>query len=189
MEFLTGENTLLVKTIKPNFKLLGKRFGPQMKQVAAAVNQLSQDAIREAEQNGSVAIEVDGESHKLTLDELEISTQDIPGWLVATEGNVTVALDINIDKALREEGIARELVNRIQNLRKDSGLEVTDRIALEVKSHESIDKAIHNNLKYICAETLAGSLEVVDYVSDEKSAEVDIDQSVSTRIAIRKYSS
>lgn len=187
MEFLTEDNAVLVKTIKPNFKLLGKRFGPQMKQVAAAVNQLSQAAIREAEQNESVALLVDGESHILTLEELEISTQDIPGWLVATEGNVTVALDINIDKTLREEGIARELVNRIQNLRKDSGLEVTDRIALQVKSHVSIDEAIHNNLEYICAETLAGSLEVVDVVIDNKTAEVEIEQGISTRIAIKKY--
>lgn len=187
MEFLTGENTLLVKTIKPNFKLLGKRFGPQMKQVAAAVNQLSQDDIRNAEQEGSAVIEVGGESHTLTMEELEISTQDIPGWLVATEGNVTVALDINIDKTLHEEGIARELVNRIQNLRKDSGLEVTDRIALLVKSHERIDEAIQNNLEYICAETLAGSLEVVDYVSGEKTTEVEIEQGVGTQIAIKKF--
>ncbi len=186
MAFLTEDNNVLVKTIKPNFKLLGKRFGPKMKQVAAAVAQLSQEEIRTAESNEALTLIVDGENHVLNLDEVEISTQDIPGWLVATEGLVTVALDVNISENLKLEGIARELVNRIQNLRKDSGYEVTDRIALQIKSHEAINPAIQDNLDYICAETLAGSVDIVENMESD-AAVVEIEEGIATQIAINKF--
>lgn len=189
MEFLSEDNSVLVKTIKPNFKLLGKRFGPKMKQVAAAVGQLGQEDIRKAEQEQKLVLQIDGEDQELSMEELEISTQDIPGWLVATESGVTVALDVSISEDLKREGIARELVNRIQNLRKDSGLEVTDKIALQIKSHETIDAAIQNNLEYICAETLAGSVEMVEKVASDHPLKVEIEEGVETEIAINKFSS
>ena len=160
-----------------------------MKQVAAAVGQLGQEDIRKAEQEEKLVLQIDGENHALTLEEVEISTQDIPGWLVATEAGVTVALDVSISDDLKREGIARELVNRIQNLRKDSGLEVTDKIALQIKSHEAINAAIQNNLEYICAETLAGSVEMVENVSSDHPLKVEIEEGVETEIAINKFSS
>lgn len=187
LEYLDEKNSVLVKTIKPNFKLLGKRFGPLMKQVAAAIGQLGQEDIRKAEQDQKLVLHLGGEDHVLSMEEVEISTQDIPGWLVATENGVTTALDVTLNEELLREGIARELVNRIQNLRKDSGLEVTDKIALQIKSHDVIDAAIQNNLEYICAETLAGSLEMVDHVDSANPAKVQIEEGVETEIAINKF--
>lgn len=186
MELLTEDQGMLVKTIKPNFKLLGKRFGAQMKAVAAAVNALDQEAIRAAEANGRLTIEFDGQTHELNLEEVEISTRDIPGWLVATDTGLTVALDITITESLQHEGIARELVNRIQNLRKESGLEVTDRIALQVESRETLAPAIQDNLEYICAETLADSLELVENVNDTNVSEVEFEEGLTARIALLK---
>lgn len=187
IEFLSDENSMLVKTIRPNFKLLGKRFGAQMKQVAAAISKLSQEDIRQAEGQGSINIAIEGSEHNIALDELEISTKDIPGWTVASENGITVALDVTVTEALRQEGLARELVNRIQNLRKDSGLEVTDKIQLRVESHPILDSAIDNNLDYICAETLAGSVEVVQKIDSASHTEVEIEENVRTRIAISKF--
>ncbi len=186
MELLTEDQGMLVKTIKPNFKLLGKRFGAQMKAVTAAVNALDQEAIRAAEANGKLTIEFDGQTHELNLEEVEISTRDIPGWLVATDAGLTVALDITITESLQHEGIARELVNRIQNLRKESGLEVTDRIALQVESRETLAPAIQDNLEYICAETLADSLELVENVNDTNVSEVEFEEGLTARIALLK---
>lgn len=187
IEFLSDENSMLVKTIRPNFKLLGKRFGAQMKRVAAAVGQFTQDDIREVESRGSIEITLDDSTHEISSEELEISTKDIPGWTVASESGVTVALDVTITDSLRREGLARELVNRIQNLRKDSGLEVTDKIQLHIESHPELDAAIDNNLDYICAETLAGSVEVVQNIDAAPHTEVEIEENVSTRIAITKF--
>jgi isoleucyl-tRNA synthetase len=186
LELLTEDSEMLVKQAKPNFKVLGKRFGSKMKTVSGIIAGFSQEDIRRMESDGRFEIEIEGEQYTLTSEDLEISTRDIPGWLVANDGDVTVALDITITENLRYEGFARELVNRIQNLRKESGLEVTDRIRLEVQHHPGITPAIEKNLEYICAETLAGSLEVVDKVSSNAALDAELEEGFTTRIALVK---
>ncbi|MDG1262270.1 MAG: isoleucine--tRNA ligase [Flavobacteriales bacterium] len=181
LEYL-HDTGVLVKQIKPNFKALGPRFGKQMKLVAAAVSAMTQEQIAELEQQGKASIDLEGFPTDILLTDVEISSQDIPGWLVASEGGISVALDITISESLREEGIAREMVNRIQNLRKDSGLEVTDRISLRIKRNEAVENAVQNNFEYICQETLAGKLELVDMM--ENGHAIEVDESVSTEISI-----
>jgi isoleucyl-tRNA synthetase len=128
VEFLDDTSGVLVKSVKPNFKRLGQVYGPRLKAVGARIQTLTSDELSQLEKQGELAVEVEGESLTLHLDEVEIRTQDLPGWLVATDGPLTVALDVTLTDELRQEGLARELVNRLQNLRKDSGLEVQDRI-------------------------------------------------------------
>jgi len=152
-----GENQL-VKRIKPNFKTIGPKYGKQMKAIAAMINAMDQSAIAAYEASGGWTGEIDGETIVLDIHDAEITAQDIPGWLVATEGGITVALDITITHVLKAEGIARELVNRVQNLRKDSGLEVTDRIVLSVNTQEHLQAAILANKNYICNEVLADDI-------------------------------
>ena len=158
LELMEEGNGMLVKSIKPNFKTIGPKYGKQMKSIAGMVAQLSNDSISEIEANGGWKGKIDGESIELDLADFEIAAQDIPGWLVASEGGLTVALDITISEELKAEGIARELVNRVQNLRKDSGLEVTDRILLKVDTNEFIQNAIKANQEYVCNEVLANSI-------------------------------
>ncbi|KJS05019.1 MAG: isoleucyl-tRNA synthase [Flavobacteriales bacterium BRH_c54] len=185
IEYLEDTSGVLVKSIKPNFKTLGPKYGKIMKQIAAQVNQFTQNDIQEFERNQGATITVEGQQVELDSNDVEIITQDIPGWLVQTEGGLTVALDITISKALKEEGIAREFVNRIQNLRKDSGFEVTDKIALKILQHNEINEAINNNKNYICTETLTSRLDVVSELNEGVS--VEIDQNLSTLIAIEKF--
>jgi isoleucyl-tRNA synthetase len=158
LELMEEGNGMLVKSIKPNFKTIGPKYGKQMKAIAAMVAQLSNDQIGEIEANNGWNGEIDGEQINLDLADFEIAAQDIPGWLVATEGGLTVALDITISETLKAEGIARELINRVQNLRKDSGLEVTDRILLKVDTNEFVKQAIQDNQEYVCNEVLANGI-------------------------------
>ncbi|MFZ9028624.1 MAG: DUF5915 domain-containing protein, partial [Crocinitomicaceae bacterium] len=158
LELLEEGSDILVKSIKPNFKTIGPKYGKHMKAIAAMVNQMSGDAIASIESNEGWSGEINGEQIELDLADFEITAQDIPGWLVSSEGNLTVALDVTISEALRSEGIARELVNRVQNLRKDSGLEVTDRIVLKVETSNEIREAIAANRNYICNEVLANDV-------------------------------
>ncbi len=158
LELMEEGNGMLVKSIKPNFKTIGPKYGKQMKAIAAMVAQLSNDQIGEIEANNGWKGEIEGEQINLDLADFEIAAQDIPGWLVATEGGLTVALDITISETLKAEGIARELINRVQNLRKDSGLEVTDRILLKVDTNEFVKQAIQNNQEYVCNEVLANEI-------------------------------
>ncbi|MFZ6050789.1 isoleucine--tRNA ligase [Halocola ammonii] len=183
LEYLK-DSGVLVKQIKPNFKTLGPKYGKQMKAIAAAVSKFDQEDIQNIESEGEYQLNLEGEEIVLTQSDVEITSQDIPGWLVTTEGRITVAMDITLTDELREEGIAREFVNRIQNLRKDSGLEVTEKIALQIKKHDFINAAIEKNLNYICSETLAGDLQLVD--SLDSGEEVEVSDDVSTRIAIRR---
>jgi isoleucyl-tRNA synthetase len=174
LQILEEGNNVLVKRIKPNFKTIGPKYGKQMKSIANLVSQMKAEDIAQIEATGSWNGVVDGESILLDLGDFEISAQDIPGWLVASEGNLTVALDITITDNLRSEGIARELVNRVQNLRKDSGLEVTDRIILKIDTNAVIQKAIASNMDYVCSEVLANaiyfeSLEEVSLITDLES--------------------
>ena len=159
----------LVKKIKPNFKVLGKKVGSMMKQLAAAIAQMSQDDIAAFETAGTFTLC----DYALVAEDVDIITEDMPGWLVANNGTITIALDIELTPALIEEGIARELINRIQNLRKSSGLEITDRIAVQLENHEEIAAAVTNCNEYIASQVLATSLELVDNITAENTLEMD----------------
>lgn len=174
IEYIDDASGVLVKNIKPNFRKLGQHFGPKMKAVTQIINQWGQEEIAKIEQNNAFEIEVDGEKHTLTLEDVEITSQDIPGWSVASEAGITVALDISIDDDLRREGFARDLVNRIQNLRKEKGLEVQDKIAVAVKQgNELVDTAISQNKDYICSETQAVSLDLAENLTETTELEID----------------
>ena len=186
LEYLIDTTGVLVKSIKPNFKTLGPKYGKIMKQIAAVVNQFGADEITELESNGSKNLTIDGQAVVLELADVEISTEDIPGWLVQSEGGITVALDIVLSDDLKEEGMAREFVNRIQNLRKESGLEVTDKIHIRILKHNEINQAINNNKNYICSETLAGQLDLVEELEQDKGVSVDLENDVTTVISLEK---
>ena len=184
IEVLEDASDILVKQIKPNFKVLGPRFGQDMKAVAQAIGGFTAEDIKEIEQNGTFDMEVNGKSITLELSDVEITSQDIEGWLVATSGALTVALDVTITDELRNEGIARELVNRIQNLRKDSGYELTDRIVVHFQKEEHIINAINNNLDYIKTETLTDELKILEHLND--GIEIAFED-VNTKLFIKKF--
>ncbi len=183
VELLEDASDILVKQIKPNFKALGPRFGKDMKLIANAIQRLQANDIKQIEEKGGLDIEINGKSIRLQIDDVEITSQDIEGWLVANQGAITVALDVTISEPLRAEGIARELVNRIQNLRKDSGFEVTDRIAVFLKADQNIESAIKLNLEYIKLETLTEELHLVEQL--DKGIEVSFD-AVNSKLYIQK---
>ncbi|MFV9549715.1 isoleucine--tRNA ligase [Algibacter sp. PT7-4] len=184
IEVLEDASDILVKQIKPNFKVLGPRFGKDMKAVAQLVNNFTPEDIKNIEQKGILDVEVNGKSITLERTDVEITSQDIEGWLVANEGALTVALDVTITNNLRSEGIARELINRIQNLRKDSGFEVTDKIDIAFEKDEHIINAINTNKDYIKSETLANKLEIIDKLED--GIEIAFDE-VNTKLHIKKH--
>ena len=155
IEFLSPDNNILVKDVKPNFKTLGKKYGKQMKQIQAYFANMSQEEIHQFEKNNGTHLNVDGVDVELTLEDALISTQDIPGWAVTSQDDLTVALDMTITYKLMQEGLAREIVNRVQNLRKTGGFEVTDRIELLIEKNEKTDDAVEKFGDYICTETLA----------------------------------
>lgn len=186
VEFLTDTAGVIKKKIKPNFKTLGPKYGKMMKQIAGAVNQLDQAAISAFESAGEYEITAGDETIKLALEDVEIQTEDIPGWTVATEGQMTIALDINVTEELKEEGIAREFINKIQNLRKESNFEVTDRITLAIEKNEAFNSALENHKEYICVQTLADSLSLVDSVNLGVAKEAEIDKDVLAKIEIKK---
>ena len=166
VSYLSPDNTFIKKKIKPDFKVLGKKLGPKMKAVAAALVDFSQDQIRELEQKTVYNLLIDNENLPLYLTDVEVVSEDVPGWLVATNGTVTVALDITVTPDLLNEGNARELVNRIQKIRKDSGFELTDRISVKISGHPDLMPAITQFKSYICAEILADQLDVVPDISE-----------------------
>ena len=183
IEFLSPDNNILVKNVKPNFKTLGKKYGKQMKQIQAYFTNMSQDEIHAFEKNGGTHLDVDGVDVELTLEDALISTQDIPGWAVTSQDDLTVALDMTITDELMQEGLAREIVNRVQNLRKTGGFEVTDRIELFVENNDKIEPALDKFGDYICTETLA----TINKVSalDDVEAEELVD-GVSVKLLIKK---
>ena len=184
IDVLEDASDILVKQIKPNFKVLGPRFGQDMKAVAQVISGFTAENIKKIEQNGVLDVEVNGKSITLELSDVEITSQDIEGWLVASYGSFTVALDVTITDELKKEGIARELVNRIQNLRKDSGYELTDRIVVQFQKDEHIINAIDKNLEYIKTETLTEELEILEHLND--GIEVAFDD-VNTKLFIQKF--
>ena len=183
IELLEDASDILVKQIKPNFKVLGPRFGKDMKLISSVVNAFSAEDIKKIEQNGVLDVEINGKNITLGLEDVEITSQDIEGWLVANEGALTVALDVTINEDLRKEGIARELVNRIQNLRKDSGFEVTDRIDVQLQKDAQIVEAVTSNEAYIKSETLTENLQIIDTVNN--GIEIVFDD-VNTKLFIQK---
>jgi isoleucyl-tRNA synthetase len=184
IELLEDASDILVKQIKPNFKALGPKFGKDMKLISNAVRAFSAADIKIIEQKGSIAIEINQKTITLGLEDVEITSQDIEGWLVANEGALTVALDVTINEELREEGIARELVNRIQNLRKDSGFDVTDRIDVQIQNDTKVAAAIASNQAYIKSETLTEDLKIMDTLND--GIEIVFDE-INTKLFIKKH--
>jgi isoleucyl-tRNA synthetase len=159
LKFVEGSG-ILVKKVKCNFRTMGKKFGKLMKGIAAQMSSLSQEEINALEKNGSITLNVEGQEAVVEAADVEIISEDIPGWLVANEGNLTVALEIELTDELRKEGMARELINRIQNMRKDGGLEITDRIHIVVSPNEQTDEAIKAYEDYIKTQVLADTISI-----------------------------
>ena len=183
IEFLSPDNNILVKNVKPNFKTLGKKYGKQMKQIQAYFTNMSQEEIHQFEKNNGTHLDVDGVDVELTLEDALISTQDIPGWAVTSQDDLTVALDMTITDELMQEGLAREIVNRVQNLRKTGGFEVTDRIELLIEMNDKIKDAVDKFGDYICTETLATitKVDALDSVEAEELVE-----GVNVKLMIKK---
>ena len=183
IELLEDASGILVKQIKPNFKTLGPKFGKDMKAIATAVQEFSQQEIAQFEKAQTYSLQLPDKTVTLSLDDVEISTQDIEGWLVATAGSLLVALDIHITPELRQEGIARELVNRIQNIRKDNDYDITDRIQIRLQAHPALQAAVTANEAYIKNETLTDSISFVDSLPEGE--EIAFDE-VTTRIVVSR---
>jgi len=186
LEFMSDDSGMLVKQIKPNFKTLGPRFGKLMKKIAAILTEFKNDQIDQLEKDGKYLLNIDGEEVEVLFSDVEVNTQDIPGWLIASEGSLTVALDITITDELREEGIARDLVNKIQNLRKENNYDVTDKIHIQVEKNGKIESALKSNYHYICSETLAKSLDVVEKINNNAGVEVELGDDLKVVIQIAK---
>jgi isoleucyl-tRNA synthetase len=188
IEFLSDTSGILVKRIKPNFKSLGPRFGKLMKTIAAEVQNMSQKDIASFEARGEWKLEASGEEIILFPEDVEITTEDIPGWLVGIDGSLTVALDVTITEELRYEGIAREFINRIQNYRKESGFEVTDKIYILIMKHESLNNAIDRHRENIGIQTLADRVQLVDNLDMENARKVELEEGLYTWMKIEKIS-
>jgi len=186
IEYIT-ESGIFVKKVKPDFKALGKKLGKHMKSAAAAFAAFTQEQIASLETAGYVDLTPDGDTIRVERSEVEILVDDLPGWLVAAEGRLTVALDVTITEQLKEEGIARELINRIQNLRKDKDFEVTDRIDVKILTHDLLIAAVRNNFDYICSETLATSLDLVSAMENASAETIAVDEEIQTLVHITKH--
>jgi len=174
IEYIDDTSGILVKKIKPNFKKLGQVFGPRLKEVAAVIKGMNQEEINKLEKENSFRILLGNDTVTITPEDVEISSEDIPGWLVASEGKLTVALDITLTEELKQEGIARDLVNRIQNLRKDSGLDVQDRIRISLQNNNAeVNAAVQAFEKYISEETQANDVQLTEIIADGTALEID----------------
>ena len=185
VEYIDDTSGVVVKKIKPNFKVLGPKHGKLMKEIAAAIGSMTQPEITEFETCGVKSFSFNGTRVELTLDDVEIISEDIPGWQVANDGRLTVALDVTVTDELRYEGIARELINRIQNLRKENGFEVTDKIIVSIEDNEYIREAVKRHASYIGSQTLATQVEVVSSLGMDDIREIEIDD-VIVKVLIRK---
>jgi isoleucyl-tRNA synthetase len=183
IEFIDDTSDVLIKSIKPNFKALGPKYGKDVRFVVQAINQLDKERISKIEKEGSISLSINGKEETITIDEVEITSQDIEGWLVASQKNITVALDIHLDDKLKNEGIARELVNRIQNLRKDSNLNVTDHIVVSLQNDNDLKAAVDENLTYIKRETLTESITFANHIENGRAIEFD---DIKTIITLKK---
>jgi isoleucyl-tRNA synthetase len=173
IQYISGDNDFIRKKVKPNFVLLGKKLGPKMKQVSGMITSLNQEEIRQLETRGELSLLIDNEPVNILLSEVEIQSEDVPGWMVANKNALTVALDIQVSPELEQEGNARELVNRIQKIRKDNGYELTDRILVKVSENQQLIPSITQYNAYICAEILAEKLELVPELMEGTDIEVN----------------
>ncbi|MEI8203179.1 MAG: isoleucine--tRNA ligase [Bacteroidota bacterium] len=185
IDYISGNEGILVKKIKPNYKTLGPKYSKLMKQIAAAVASFTDIEINTLEQNEGLHLTIEEQDILLCLEDVEIITEDIPGWVVTNSGNLTIALDITITPQLFEEGIAREVVNRIQNMRKDNGYDIIDKIQIEIEKNIDIISAVENNYMYICSETLAEQLVLVDTMPTDVIS-IPLTDEIQTKIIIRK---
>jgi isoleucyl-tRNA synthetase len=185
LEYLTDDDAFLKKAIKPNFKTLGRRLGKQMKAAAAAIAGMTQADITALEQSGAHTLVLDGTTFELTLEDFEITTEDIPGWKVATDGALTVALDVNITPDLAAEGMARELVNRIQNIRKDQDFNVTDRIQVRIEAVDYLRPALEQFGEYIRQEVLADRLELLTELNGT-AEQLELPGDVSVKVLVER---
>ncbi len=186
VEFLNDSSEIIRKRIKPNFKVIGPKYGKLMKEISQALGNFTTSQIAQFERSGSFTLHAGNTEIPLVTEDVEITTEDIPGWLVGSEGNLTIALDIHITPELRLEGIAREFINKIQNIRKESGFEVTDRIGLKILKQEKLDEALMVHKAYISAQTLAASLELVDEIDRNVAKPVEIEQGTETWLLVEK---
>jgi len=188
VEFLIDAAGIISKKIKANFKTLGPKHGKLMKQISGEIAGFSQEDISKFERSGSYELSINGEPILLSLEDVEIQTEDVPGWLVASEGGLTIALDINLTEELKQEGIAREFINKIQNIRKDSDFEVTDRIVLWIQKNDKFNLAVENFRDYISNQTLASQLVLIDEIDHSKAHTVEIDADLEAVILVEKQS-
>lgn len=188
MEMITDTAGILIKKIKPDYKKLGPRFGKMMKKLATKISDLSQEDIVKLEKEKTLSLTLDEQEVEITPDDVEIITEDIPGLAVANWGKHTVALNIDIPEELAREGLVRDLINRIQNLRKECRLEVTDHINMTIESHEKLNDAINNNFSYICTEILADNLEITKSPNPEQRSVVELNEEIKVRVNIQKVS-
>lgn len=196
IEFLSEDNNILVKKIKPNFKSLGAKLGSKMKSLTQIINSFTQEQILEIENNNQIQLEIEGEKIELLLSDVEIITQDIPSWVVMNEGNITIALDTTITPSLKREGIARELVNRIQNIRKDQDFEVTDNIIVDIEYNTLLEETIQEHQEYIMGETLTKELNlkkigdisvIMGNINMSPITKIDIIEELELTISVRKF--
>ena len=183
-EYLNPDNTFISKKIKPNFVALGKKLGSKMKAVSAALAKFTQEDIASFERDGKFELNVDGNIIPLAINEVELTSEDIPGWTVASKGPLTIALDITITPELQQEGAAREFVNRIQKIRKDNGFELTDKINVQIDTNDALKSALMAHKHYICAEILADELEFLSI--DEGGTEVEVNENQLITIVTKK---
>jgi isoleucyl-tRNA synthetase len=186
LEFME-DDSMLVKQVKPNFKTLGPRYGKLMKSIAPKIIGMDKGHIAELESKEKTTLLVEDQTIEITLDDVEILTQDIPGWQISTIGPLTVALDITITDVLKAEGIARELINRIQNIRKEKQFEVTDKIHITLEKNSELEEAVEQNYPYICSETLANSLVFKDVLNDPNMQEIELTDTLSAKILVKKH--
>jgi isoleucyl-tRNA synthetase len=173
IEYITDASGFIKKKVKTNFKALGPKVGKDMKAVAEAITNMDQDALNKFEETGIAKFEIGNSTFEIELSDVEIIAEDVPGWQVASLGKLTVALDVNISNELKLEGISRELINRIQNLRKGKDFEVTDKINVRLRDHSLINEAVKNNLSYICAEILAESIQLDNQLNEGDTVLID----------------
>lgn len=188
VEYLTDAEGIIKKKIKANFKTLGPKYGKLMKQISGEIAAFDQHDIGLLEKNGSYELNISGEKVVLGAEDVEIHTEDIPGWLVASEGGLTIALDINLTEELKQEGIAREFINKIQNIRKDSDFEVTDRVIIKIQKNDFYNLALENFRDYISNQTLASELVMMDRLDGENTHTVEIDTDVDARLQVLRNS-
>ena len=188
VEYLTDAAGIISKKIKANFKTLGPKYGKLMKQISGEIAGFSQEDISRLEKSGSYDLNIGGETISIGLEHVEIQTEDVPGWLVASEGGLTIALDINLTEELKQEGIAREFINKIQNIRKESDFEVTDRIVLKIQKNNGYNLAVENFRDYISNQTLANELVLVDQINQDSAHTVEIDTDLEAIVLVEKFS-